>query len=67
MELIFDDDALETALRELSEREGRPPEEVARSAILERHRAAEHTRLVDEATDRMAGKWDELLGRLKDT
>lgn len=61
------DDELDRALRELSEREGVSRQEAARRAILERHRASEHRRLVDASIDHAMTEWADVLERLKHT
>lgn len=61
------DEELDRALRELSEREGISRQEVARRAILERQRAGEHSRQLDDSIDRMMTKWGDVLERLKHT
>ena len=61
------DPELDRALRELSEREGVSRQEVARRAILERQRASDHARRLDESIDRAMSEWGDVLERLKHT
>ncbi len=58
------DDELERALVALAEEEGLSRQEIIRRAVLERYERAGHARRVAHSTDRMIGRWDDVLDRL---
>lgn len=55
---------LERALDALAEDEGLSRQEVIRRAVLERYERAGHARQVADSTDRMIGRWGDVLERL---
>lgn len=58
------DDELEHVLDELSAQEGLSKQEVIRRAVLDRYERAGHRQRVDEAAERAAERWAEVLDRL---
>ncbi|MFC5380478.1 ribbon-helix-helix protein, CopG family [Aquipuribacter nitratireducens] len=58
------DSELEQALAALAEREGLSRQEVVRRAVLERYERAGHQDRVQEAGERLADRWSDVLQRL---
>lgn len=61
------DDELERALDALAEDEGLSRQEIIRRAVLERYERAGHAKRVEDSTDRMLERWDDVLDRLAST
>jgi len=58
------DPEMEEALTTLSGSEGVSRQEVIRRAVLDRYRRSGHVARVEEAGDRLANRWAEVLERL---
>lgn len=58
------DSELEAALEALVEREGLSRQEIVRRAVLERYERSGHTGRVQEAGERLADRWADVLDRL---
>lgn len=58
------DSQLEAALEALVQREGLSRQEIVRRAVLDRYERAGHTDRVQEAGERLADRWSDVLDRL---
>ena len=58
------DDALESALDALTEREGLSRQEIIRRAVLDRYERAGHTQRVADSANQMIARWGDVLDRL---
>jgi hypothetical protein len=58
------DEELDKALSALAAAEGTSRQEIVRRAVLERYERSSHTARVQESSERLMGRWGDVLHRL---